>query len=46
MGANDVAALETRQLTKYYGTLAAVDHVDVVVPSGSVFGLLGPNREA
>ncbi|HZY92518.1 MAG TPA: ATP-binding cassette domain-containing protein [Thermoplasmata archaeon] len=33
----------TRGLTKRYGKLLAVDHVDMRVPEGSVFGLLGPN---
>lgn len=38
-----VPALETRRLTKRYGSLAAVDDVDLVVPRGAVFGLIGPN---
>jgi len=33
----------TRNLTKRYGKLVAVDHVDMTVASGTVFGLLGPN---
>ncbi|MGA8275004.1 MAG: ATP-binding cassette domain-containing protein [Thermoplasmata archaeon] len=36
-------AIRTRGLTKRYGTFAAVDHVDLDVPAGTVFGLLGPN---
>ena len=36
-------AIHTRGLTKDYGKLRAVDHVDMDVPSGTVFGLLGPN---
>ncbi|MCI4327094.1 MAG: ATP-binding cassette domain-containing protein [Thermoplasmata archaeon] len=36
-------AIRTHGLTKVYGTFTAVDHVDLSVPTGSVFGLLGPN---
>ena len=36
-------AIEAHGLTKMYGKLAAVDHVDLGVPMGEVFGLLGPN---
>ncbi len=35
--------LETRGLTKRYGSLTAVDHLDLTVRQGEVFGLLGPN---
>lgn len=35
--------LETRQLTKRFGSLTAVDELDLSVPKGSVFGVLGPN---
>ncbi|HTS14266.1 MAG TPA: ABC transporter ATP-binding protein [Candidatus Sulfotelmatobacter sp.] len=37
------AIIKTRQLTKHYGTLVAVDHLDLVIQPGEVFGLLGPN---
>ncbi|HAP76150.1 MAG TPA: ABC transporter ATP-binding protein [Acidimicrobiaceae bacterium] len=37
------AAVRAEQLTKRYGTLAAVDHLDLVIPRGSIFGLIGPN---
>jgi len=30
-------------LTKLFGDKTAVDHVDLTVPTGSVFGFLGPN---
>lgn len=30
-------------LTKTYGPITAVDHVDLRVPAGGIFGLLGPN---
>ena len=36
-------ALETRALTKTYGSLNAVDGLDLVVPRGSIYGLIGPN---
>jgi ABC-2 type transport system ATP-binding protein len=36
-------ALSLRGLTKDYGTLRAVDTLDLDVPEGSVFGFLGPN---
>lgn len=37
------AAVETGGLTRSFGALAAVDHVDLHVPHGSIFALLGPN---
>jgi len=36
-------AVRTTALTKRYGSLTAVDHLDLVVPEGAVFGLVGPN---
>jgi ABC-2 type transport system ATP-binding protein len=36
-------AIETRGLTKRFGTHAAVNGVDLAVPAGAVFGFLGPN---
>ena len=36
-------AIETHGLTKTYGKLTAVDHVDLAIAAGGVFGLLGPN---
>lgn len=35
--------IETRELTKVYGTHRAVDRLSLRVPRGSVFGLLGQN---
>lgn len=35
--------LETRGLTKYFGGLTAVDHVDLDVPRGSIISIIGPN---
>jgi ABC-2 type transport system ATP-binding protein len=36
-------ALETRSLRKVFGSLVAVDGIDLAVPRGSVYGFLGPN---
>lgn len=36
-------AIETKQLTKAYGSLKAVDKLDISVEPGEIFGLLGPN---
>ncbi len=36
-------AIETHGLTKAFGNQLAVNNVDLDVPSGSVFGFLGPN---
>jgi ABC-2 type transport system ATP-binding protein len=35
--------IELRNLTKTFGTLTAVDHVDLKVPPGEILGFLGPN---
>jgi ABC-2 type transport system ATP-binding protein len=40
---SDTPAIETSGLTKRFGTRAAVDGVDLLVPRGSAFGFLGPN---
>jgi ABC-2 type transport system ATP-binding protein len=37
------AAIEARQLTKRYRTVTAIDHVDLEIGVGEVFGFLGPN---
>ena len=37
------SVIYAEQLSKKYGELAAVDNVDLSVPSGICFGLLGPN---
>jgi len=36
-------AIQVQNLTKYYGDLLAVDHIDFAVRQGEVFGFLGPN---
>ena len=35
--------IETRQLTKTYGSFKAVDELSITVENGEIFGLLGPN---
>jgi ABC-2 type transport system ATP-binding protein len=35
--------IETSGLTKRYGSVTAVDHLDLAIEAGEVFGLLGPN---
>ena len=35
--------LELNNITKYYGSLRALNNVSFDVPEGSVFGILGPN---
>ncbi len=35
--------LEVRELTKYFGSLKAVDNASFSVEEGEIFGLLGPN---
>jgi len=38
-----MAAIEATALSKRYGTLIALDRVDLTVEEGEVFGFLGPN---
>jgi len=40
---NGALPVETSGIVKRYGHIVAVDHVDLVVESGDVFGYLGPN---
>ncbi len=35
--------VETRELTKIYGDLTAVDHLNLTVNEGEIFGFMGPN---
>ncbi|MEE9286816.1 MAG: ATP-binding cassette domain-containing protein, partial [Gammaproteobacteria bacterium] len=43
-GSNDIKfAIQARQLGKSYGNLKAVDSLDLAIPQGQFFGLLGPN---
>jgi len=36
-------AIQTNNLTKNFGTLCAVDHLNLQIERGTVYGLLGPN---
>jgi ABC-2 type transport system ATP-binding protein len=40
---SDAAPVEARGLVKRYGDIVAVDHVDLTVAAGDVYGYLGPN---
>lgn len=35
--------LEINEVSKFYQTHKALDHVSLSVPEGSIYGLLGPN---
>lgn len=39
----NIPVIETKGLTKFYGSLCAVDSLDMSIYSRQVFGLLGPN---
>jgi ABC-2 type transport system ATP-binding protein len=39
----DAPAIRCEGLTKSYGSVRALDGVDLTMPSGSIFGFLGPN---
>jgi ABC-2 type transport system ATP-binding protein len=43
MPMNHELAIEAEGLAKSYGSVRAVDGVDLAVPRGSVYGVLGPN---
>lgn len=38
-----MGAIEVRGLTKNFGELRALDHIDLDIEEGTVYGLLGPN---
>ena len=40
---NDVPAIETRGLTHHYGSLLALDSLDLRLEPGDLFGFIGPN---
>jgi ABC-2 type transport system ATP-binding protein len=40
---NTTPAIQTHNLTRSFGELVAVDHLDMAVPWGVIFGFLGPN---
>lgn len=39
----DMNAIDVENLSRYYGTIAAVDKISFQIPVGTTFGLLGPN---
>ncbi len=43
MSADEAIAIRARGLTRRFGELVAVDHVDLDVPARQVYGFLGPN---
>jgi ABC-2 type transport system ATP-binding protein len=40
---SDAFAIDVKGLTKRFGRKLAVDHIDIAVPEGEVWGFLGPN---
>ncbi|MEO1245155.1 MAG: ABC transporter ATP-binding protein [Pseudomonadota bacterium] len=40
---SDAYAIEARGLSKHFGSLVAVDKLDLAVPRGRIYGFLGPN---
>jgi len=40
---NAQTAISARGLTRRFGTLTAVDHVDLTIPTAQIYGFLGPN---
>ena len=43
MDSRSTLAVEASGLVKVFGKTRAVDEVDLQVPTGSVYGFLGPN---
>jgi ABC-2 type transport system ATP-binding protein len=43
VNADAAPAIDARGLTRHFGNLVAVDHVDLAVPKAHVYGFLGPN---
>ena len=43
MNSNPEFAIQARSLTKQFGALTAVDHLDLDVPRAQIYGFLGPN---
>jgi ABC-2 type transport system ATP-binding protein len=37
------AIVETRDLTRRYGSMVALDHLTLEIPQGAIFGFIGPN---
>ncbi len=43
IGSTPAAAIRVRDLTKRFGAITALDGISLEVPTGQVYGLLGPN---
>ncbi|HEU4601723.1 MAG TPA: ABC transporter ATP-binding protein [Steroidobacteraceae bacterium] len=43
MASTDDIAITARQLTRKFGSLVAVDHIDIDIPRAQIYGFLGPN---
>jgi ABC-2 type transport system ATP-binding protein len=42
-GRSGGTAISARQLTRKFGAKVAVDHIDLDIPAGRIYGFLGPN---
>lgn len=40
---SEALAIQAHQLTRRFGSLMAVDHVDLLIPRAQIYGFLGPN---
>ena len=40
---NQSIIFQSNQLTKIYGNTTALDHVNITIPKGSIYGLVGNN---
>jgi ABC-2 type transport system ATP-binding protein len=43
VASTDDIAITARQLTRKFGSLVAVDHIDIDIPRAQIYGFLGPN---
>ncbi|HEU4600545.1 MAG TPA: ABC transporter ATP-binding protein, partial [Steroidobacteraceae bacterium] len=43
MASTSDMAITARQLTRKFGSLVAVDHIDIDIPRAQIYGFLGPN---
>lgn len=37
------AIVQTHELTRWYGTTLALDHLNLTIPRGAIYGFIGPN---
>src|SRR5262245_262227 len=42
-GVSMAVIVETRELTRRYGKTLALDHLNLEIPQGAIFGFIGPN---